>query len=340
MKFTRALLQVLGLALAAWSLDDNHSGQHQQARTGKSPISMKGFFLRETGPTSGSSIDGTTLRFSRLRRLKGSPAQHPSLASLHAAHRPSDPLTLKSHEHDHGPGDDHGDPVQNISTAGDFSTQYAIQCQWDGANIWLLFDTGSSDTWAAKADFKCLDDTGEAHDQTACALGEPYIEDFAHGAIDDIHFNLRYGSGERVSGPMGYSDLSCGGLHVSKQQVGLANSTYWHGNNMTNGMLGLAYPSLTNAHYGKVGDEAPWNAISYPPFFTTAVAQGTINPVFSVAITRNSSDGIMAWGGLPPIPYDRTVNATSELLIVGRSLSSFVAESMARNADLVLDRRI
>lgn len=316
MKFANTLVQVLGLSLGAWSLDR----QPKYARTEKSPISMKGFFLRETEPTSDPSFDRTTLRFSRLRRLKSDSAQHPSLASMHSAHRPANPLTFSSHDHDHdhghGHGHDHGEPVQNISTVGDFSTQYAIQCQWDGADIWLLFDTGSSDTWAAKAGFKCHDDTGKVHGQAACALGEPYIEDFAHGTIDDLHFNLRYGSGERVSGPMGYSDLSCGGLDVKRQQVGLANNTYWHGNNVTNGMLGLAYPSLTNAYYGKVGDEAPWNAVQYPPFFTTAVAQGTIDPVFSVAIARNSSDGIMAWGGLPPLPFDRTINATSELLIV------------------------
>jgi hypothetical protein len=78
----------------------------------------------------------------------------------------------------------------------------------------------------------------------------------------------------------------------------------------------LAYPSLTSAYYGNIGDEAPWNAYSYPPFFTTAIAQGTIDPTFSVAIMRNSSNGVLAWGGLPPVPYDQGINATSDLLIV------------------------
>lgn len=318
MKFTRTLLQGLSLTLGAWSID--HPTRQEHARADKAPISMKGFFLREAKPTTEPSLDSTTLRFSRLRRLKSNTVRHPSLASVHAAHKPVKPITINSHDHDHDRDHDrdhdHGNPVQNISSVGDFSTQYAIQCQWDGTDIWLLFDTGSSDTWAAKSDFECLDDAGKAHEQDACALGKPYLDGFAHGAIDELHFNLRYGSGERVSGPMGYTDLSCGGLGVTRQQVGLANRTYWHGNNVTNGILGLAYPSLTKAYYGKIGDEAPWNAISYPPFFTTAVAQGTIEPVFSVAITRNSSDGILAWGGLPPIPFDRATNATAELLIV------------------------
>lgn len=314
MKIARALSYILGISLGVWATS-HHTG-HELGHTGLSPGSMKGFYLQEASQESPPSLDRPAVHSSRLRPVKGSGSHQLTLASLHAAHRP---MAFAAQD----------GPFQNISSIGDYSTQYAIQCQWDATPVWLIFDTGSSDTWTARTDFECLDNTGEVHEQAACELGKPYVGDFGHGPADDLHFFLRYGSGERVSGPMGYSDLSCGGLTVSKQQVGLANNTYWHGNNVTNGILGLAYPSLTSAYYGNIGDEAPWNAVSYPPFFTTAVAQGTIDPLFSVAIMRNSSEGILAWGGLPPLPYDSSVNATSNLLIVSQPPDVAVAVAAA-----------
>jgi hypothetical protein len=76
------------------------------------------------------------------------------------------------------------------------------------------------------------------------------FRDFGHGFTNDVHFFLKYCSGEKVSGPMGYSDITCGGLTVSWQQVGLAKHTHWGGNNVTIGALGLAYSSLTSAYFG------------------------------------------------------------------------------------------
>jgi hypothetical protein len=115
---------------------------------------------------------------------------------------------------------------------------------------------------------------------------------------------------------MGYVDIACGGISVSGQQAGLANYTYWHGNNLTVGILGLAYPSITSAFYGEIGQEAAWNAIQYTPFLTKAIMQGSIDPVFSVTLTKNSSDGIIGWGGLPPVQTAAHMYATTDLIIV------------------------
>ena len=246
--------------------------------------------------------DRPATRFSRLQNVKGRPGVSTATSALSRVLRT--PPSRQQHSY------------QNISTVGDFSTQYAVQCGWDGAPVWLLFDTGSSDTWAVKTGFECTDPVGGDHDQQACGFGSPTIDGFSGGAIDDLHFFLKYGSGEQIVGPMGYSDITCGGVHVTSQQVGLANSTYWHGNNVTVGILGLAYPSLTSAFYGQIGSEAPWNAISYTPFLTNAITQGTIEPVFSVAILKNSSEGMLAWGGLPPIDWRRSKPATTDLIIV------------------------
>lgn len=266
------------------------------------PGPSNGFLFKTVPKISEATEDKPTLRFSRLKHIKGATGQRSAISALNRAAL-DNPSAVD-------------EPYQNISTAGGLSTQYAIQCGWDGVPVWLVFDTGSSDTWAVKDGFECEDMSGEIHSQSACAFSKPYIGSFGHGPVNNIHFFIRYGSGEEVWGPMGYSDISCGGMSVSKQQVGLANHTYWHGNNATVGILGLAYPSITSAFYGKIGDEALWNAATYTPFLTTAVSQGSMDPIFSVAIMKNSSDGVLAWGGLPPIPYDAKTHATTDLIIV------------------------
>ncbi|POR34284.1 Putative aspartic-type endopeptidase [Tolypocladium paradoxum] len=263
--------------------------------------SMNGVTFQRAKAMREPTPDRPALRFSRLHNIKGKPGAYSATSALGRVLR-----TPPSH-HEH--------TYQNITKAGEFSTQYAIQCGWDGVPVWLLFDTGSSDTWAVQTGFECDDGWGDEHDEAACGFGKPLIDDFGSGAINDLHFSLKYGSGEKIVGPMGYSDIACGGVFVSHQQVGLANYTYWHGNNLTVGMLGLAYPSITSAFYGEIGSEAPWNAISYTPFLTSAIMQGAIDPVFSVAILKNSSEGMLAWGGLPPMDWQRGSFATTDLII-------------------------
>lgn len=264
---------------------------------------MNGITFERVKAVADPTPDRPSPRFSRLKNVRGAKAARNSATSALGRVMRTAPAKIKT-------------SFQNITAVGDFSTQYAVQCAWDGTPVWLLFDTGSSDTWATKTDFECLDGTGEVNEESSCGFGSPQIDDFGHGEIEDLHFYLKYGSGEKISGPMGNSDLACGGVSVSKQQVGLANSTYWHGNNITVGILGLAYPSITSAYYGSVGNEAPWNAITYTPFLTNAIVQGSIDPVFSVALSKNSSDGVLAWGGLPPIDWQRGVYAPTDLIVV------------------------
>lgn len=263
---------------------------------------LNGFTFKRAKALSAPTVDKPTLRYSKIANVQGHSGSRNAVSSLNRILR-----TPPSHgQHTY----------QNISTAGNFSTQYAIQCGWDGAPVWLLLDTGSADTWAVQRGFECHDSDGSKHKQSACAFGQPHIKKFQNGPIDDLHFYLRYGSGEKVLGPMGYADISCGGVSVSGQQAGLANYTYWHGNNLTVGILGLAYPSITSAFYGKIGQEAAWNAIQYVPFLTNAVMQGSIDPVFSVTLNKNSSDGIIGWGGLPPVRTDTDTYAETDLIIV------------------------
>ncbi|KAH6605008.1 aspartic-type endopeptidase [Trichoderma cornu-damae] len=263
---------------------------------------MNGLAFERAKAVAKPSQDRTTTRFSHLKAIKGRPGQQRSAVSALSRVRGNTPGSVRQ-------------SFQNVTAVTDASTQYAIQCGWDGVPVWLLFDTGSSDTWATKMGFECSDGGGDWHSEAACGFAEPYIDGFGHGQIDELHFYLRYGSGERISGPMGYSDISCGGASVSKQQVGLANNTYWHGNNATVGILGLAYPAITSAYYGDVGQEAPWNAMSYTPFLTSAISQGSIDPVFSVALVKNSTGGVIAWGGLPPMDFQFRGFAKTDLIV-------------------------
>ncbi|KAK1528308.1 eukaryotic aspartyl protease [Colletotrichum paranaense] len=191
---------------------------------------------------------------------------------------------------------------QNITALSPWGTQYAVEVTWDGKLINMIFDTGSSDTWATSSNLTCTTLSGTAvYSPESCGFGPDKINDFKYGPVEDVHFALSYGSGERVSGPMGYSDIEVAGIVVKQQQVGLANKTYWMGNNYTNGVLGLAYPSITSAFTGDMNEDRPAFQVPYSPFFTSMVQQGLSSDAFSVSLVRNSS-GVIGWGGRTGLP--------------------------------------
>ncbi|KAF4334838.1 acid ase [Fusarium beomiforme] len=268
--------------------------------------SLNGFSFERAKGISTKTVDRTGVRISRLKSLKNQsgPQLRSALSYLARAHLEA---SRKGKV-----------PYQNISAVGSISTAYAIECTWDHIPVWLIFDTGSSDTWAAKTGFTCEDQSGNVRkSQSPCNFGQPHIQGFLRD-VSEVYFHRQYGSGEDVSGPMGLSEISCGGVTVSKQQVGLANRAYWRGDNVTVGLLGLAYPSLTSAYIGDpndISDESEWDNYPYSPWFTTAVSKGLVDPVFSVSIDRNTSDGILVWGGLPPMPWGPKSVAATDLII-------------------------
>ncbi|KAK4163044.1 aspartic peptidase domain-containing protein [Cladorrhinum sp. PSN259] len=213
----------------------------------------------------------------------------------------------------------------NISSTNAYGTQYATALTWDSslAPLSFLLDTGSSDTWAInQSNYTCQDLSGRNISQSACGFPLPPppsspgqaapqpLSTFKYGLTDPAtHMYLHYADGEIVSGPMGFSDLSIGNITVKKQQVCLADRAYWFGNNVTVGVLGLAFPSLTSAYLGEEIPESPENGggsppqgglmgdtVEYSPFFTSLVEQGQIEPVFSIAIDRNDSTGVLILG--------------------------------------------
>jgi hypothetical protein len=212
-----------------------------------------------------------------------------------------------------------GSAYQNVTALTKSSTQYSIEVLWDDKPISLLFDTGSSDTWALHTHYECLGYMGIPANKSECMWGPTTIDGFRYGETPDKHLAISFGSGDSVTGPMGRSDITVAGIEVKEVEVGLANQTFWTGNNVTSGLLGLAYSSLTSSYEGPVGDETPGFRQTYEPFFSRMVSEGLVDPVFSVAIERSSNDGVIAWGGLPPREmYDPSTSADADIIVVSR----------------------
>ncbi|KAK3396806.1 acid protease [Sordaria brevicollis] len=251
-----------------------------------------------------------------------------SILGQHQRRLRQNSVRTAAHHHHHDPSSDSDGEgtaygYENVTVTTAFGTQYAVSVHWNSVPLLLLLDTGSSDTWAITHNFSCLDYLGNAD------LWHPY------GPTDpQTHMFIQYGDGEIVTGPMGFADITVGNITVRKQQVALAEKTFWFGNNLTSGLMGLAFPSLTNAYLGGMsgsssgsgsgsggsggddgedgGDDGDsesggfgeghesYNQLYYPPLFTSMVNQGSVPPLFSITIDRNASSGLLAWGGLPP----------------------------------------
>jgi hypothetical protein len=207
---------------------------------------------------------------------------------------------------------------ENITTTTAYGTQYAVETIFGGHHMSLIIDTGSSDTWAVQQDFHCIDYSGQFLPQEICGFGEAYPETFEYGLTDpETHMFIQYGDGEVVTGPMGFLDVTVGNITVQRQQVCLANTAYWYGNNQTSGLMGLAFPALTNAYLGDGSDHDFGNQVQYSPLFTSMVNQGLVDPVFSIAIDRNASTGMLAFGGIAPASgLDLGRTATLDMIIV------------------------
>lgn len=212
-----------------------------------------------------------------------------------------------------------GTGYENITSATAFGTQYAISVTLEDQDFWLILDTGSSDTWVVQNGFNCTDWYGDSLEPGVCGFGSTYKGEYTYGEIPDEHFYIQYGDGEVISGPLGYMDVSIAGIDVTNQTIALANETYWYGNNMTSGIIGLAYPALTNAYYGPEDLHNPYYQMQYSPIFSTMVQEGLIENVFSIAISRNSSGGEIAFGGIPYYleGLDYWTYAETDIIIVG-----------------------
>ncbi|KAF3763818.1 acid protease [Cryphonectria parasitica EP155] len=196
------------------------------------------------------------------------------------------------------------------------SDEYIAEIEWAGVPVEVIIDTGSSDTWLVQAGFTCVDEDGNVQEEADCYFGPTFNGTFDEGSIADENFNIEYGDGEFLTGVFGYENVTVAGITVDHQQVALVNYSYWFGDSVTSGLMGLAYPLLTSAYEGSDPDaDSLETQVEYNSIITTMINESLIDPVFSLALERNSDGGYLAFGGLPPVNYTGSFATTPILMI-------------------------
>ncbi|KAJ5573962.1 uncharacterized protein N7459_008389 [Penicillium hispanicum] len=189
--------------------------------------------------------------------------------------------------------------------------EYATSITFGTQTFDVIVDTGSSDTWVVKEDFKCIDlDTGKKTTESDCDFGSTYTVDSTFSEISGEEFDIEYGDGEYLYGYFGTETVTLADITVD-QQVAVVTEAAWEGDGTTSGLTGLAYPALTSAYSDKTEDQEEYN-----PIFTTMYKDGLIDSYFSLAILRDVSGdaGYLTLGGLPPIDFNETFTSTDILV--------------------------
>lgn len=181
-----------------------------------------------------------------------------------------------------------------------------------------VLDTGSSDTWFARSDFRCVDALHQPIDQRGCNFGAPFRGDYSLGPIPTQNFNNTYLSGEFITGTVGLENLTLEGIVVFNQTIALIDNAHWHGDGVTSGLVGLAYPSLTNAHHGDDPSVDNVNATRapYDPVFTSMWKQNLTSPVFSLALGRDDEDSYLTFGENLAVEVDSSSWVSAPLQIL------------------------
>ena len=204
----------------------------------------------------------------------------------------------------------------------------------------LLVDLGSADTWTTEAFFTCAVGYYGQAPQSECAMGNTFnwqYEDSSVVPLDGEHFWVRYADGDFAQGPMANVLMTIGDTTFA-QEVGIAYTVAWNfGDNVTSGVLGLAYPNSTNKYQGTdfyYDIPCPTNSsktldVGYGETYTCNeqnydsvnknLAASLDKPYFAMALSRDSSNssngGSMTFGGIPDVSTPQ-INATGTYSIV------------------------
>ncbi|KAL1836799.1 hypothetical protein VTJ49DRAFT_4641 [Mycothermus thermophilus] len=202
-----------------------------------------------------------------------------------------------------------------------YDVYYSIDIQVGNQTVPVSVDTGSSDTWMVQEPYECVSfwfDPRNPDGTRDCGLGTGFKGNLSGGIVPGLPpFYRAYVDGTFVRGFYGVDDVTIGGVTARSQRLALVNLTYWYGDGQTSGLLGLAYPYLTSL------DGAEQNQPPYDPVFTTMWKSGAIDPIFSIALSRNEDQGegstgvqeesYLALGGLPPVEVDESSWASTPI---------------------------
>lgn len=115
--------------------------------------------------------------------------------------------------------------------------------------------------------------------------------------------------------------MKVAGVTVPKQQIALATSGYWTGDDVSTGILGLGMEGLTEAFTGSdPRHDSLSTAISYSPVVQTMATTLQIPELFSLGLSRNPSESFLALGGVPA--NVKTGEYTSTPMLTVSSISS------------------
>ncbi|KAK4690285.1 hypothetical protein P7C71_g6469, partial [Lecanoromycetidae sp. Uapishka_2] len=134
-----------------------------------------------------------------------------------------------------------------------------------------------------------------------CLFGPAYSVSNTFKQIPNENFNISYGDNQFLSGIVGTEQVTLAGITVKNQEVAIVERAAWLGDGISSGLIGLAFSSITSAYAG-TDPTLDVTQIQYNPVFTNMYIEGSVFPVFSIALDRNSG-GQLAIGGLPPVPY-------------------------------------
>ncbi|KAI0633574.1 acid protease [Trametes polyzona] len=131
------------------------------------------------------------------------------------------------------------------------------------------FDTGSSDLWVPSS--SCRSST--------CSNKKKYTASASStGSKKSGSFQIQYGDGSTVSGPVYTESVNVAGISVKNQYfspVTTLSSSF--ADDPIDGLLGLAYPAISN--------------LNQEPFFNTAIQQGAVKEgVFGFKLASSGSE--------------------------------------------------
>ncbi|KAJ7743456.1 aspartic peptidase domain-containing protein [Mycena maculata] len=227
-----------------------------------------------------------------------------------------------------------------VVDGSDFDEEYLTNVTVGGQHFSLIVDTGSSDTWVPQVGFDCFDLDGNPLAEADCFFGTPGFNIAASKTFKlfpNVSFNITYGDGEFLSGPVGFDTVAVGGVSVTGQEIGVPNLAAWEGDGVNTGLIGLAFPDLTSVYNTTDPTRASAaNQLPYDPFFFSAVKQKKVaNPFFSVALDRGTFEqqendpfdpnlGFLALGGIAPVAV---VDTAVTVPIEGYSATTGIPEN-------------
>ncbi|KAJ6261004.1 hypothetical protein Dda_3669 [Drechslerella dactyloides] len=221
-------------------------------------------------------------------------------------------------------------PVFNQSISATGALVYWIPVTVGGQEVRLVLDTGSSDSWVVADQFTCL-----GIDMTIDVIGEVKVDHCGFGPgfnttdsesfqivnPHDTSFMVQYVDGSNARGYLGQDIFNVSGVVVS-QVLGVVNESFWSGDGVTSGILGLGYPGSipsTPGHqpYDWTSDspnvpDSPFDCHDTYPSFVQNLATYGYNPIFSIALNTSSTldsrwhniayltdGGLLTLGGIP-----------------------------------------